>query len=165
MAPCLSRPPATPMPPIPTQGPKRWQSGDWEPSRGWGPCPCLTQGLQFPVTPTLPSRLRLLGTGWGELGTGFFGAPTACQTLALCFSGILQQPSGRVRGENRPRGEQAPPGHLAPWQPPSFLSCRDRKKKRFVGQSGQEDKKKIKTESGRYISSSYKRDLYPEGWG
>nr|XP_004611249.1 unnamed protein product [Sorex araneus] len=36
----------------------------------------------------------------------------------------------------------------------------DRKKKRFVGQTGQEDKKKIKTESGRYISSSYKRDLY-----
>nr|XP_008508463.1 PREDICTED: LOW QUALITY PROTEIN: ATP-dependent RNA helicase DDX54 [Equus przewalskii] len=36
----------------------------------------------------------------------------------------------------------------------------DRKKKRFVGQSGQEDKKKIKTESGRYISSSCKRDLY-----
>ncbi|XP_039724132.1 ATP-dependent RNA helicase DDX54 [Pteropus medius] len=36
----------------------------------------------------------------------------------------------------------------------------DRKKKRFVGQSGQEDKKKIKTESGRYISSSYKQDLY-----
>ncbi|XP_042767263.1 ATP-dependent RNA helicase DDX54 [Panthera leo] len=36
----------------------------------------------------------------------------------------------------------------------------DRKKKRFVGQSGQEDKKKIKTESGHYISSSYKRDLY-----
>ncbi|KAM5311720.1 ATP-dependent RNA helicase DDX54 [Glossophaga mutica] len=36
----------------------------------------------------------------------------------------------------------------------------DRKKKRFVGQSGQEDKKKIKTESGHYISSSYKQDLY-----
>ncbi|XP_011853332.1 PREDICTED: ATP-dependent RNA helicase DDX54 [Mandrillus leucophaeus] len=36
----------------------------------------------------------------------------------------------------------------------------DRKKKRFVGKSGQEDKKKIKTESGRYINSSYKRDLY-----
>ncbi|XP_053443868.1 ATP-dependent RNA helicase DDX54 isoform X1 [Nycticebus coucang] len=36
----------------------------------------------------------------------------------------------------------------------------DRKKKRFVGQSGQEDKKKIKTESGSFISSSYKRDLY-----
>lgn len=34
-----------------------------------------------------------------------------------------------------------------------------------MGQSGQEDKKKIKTESGRYISSSYKRDLYPEGRG
>lgn len=35
-----------------------------------------------------------------------------------------------------------------------------------MGQSGQEDKKKIKTESGRYISSSYKRDLYPGGgWG
>lgn len=32
-----------------------------------------------------------------------------------------------------------------------------------MGQSGQEDKKKIKTESGRYISSSYKRDLYPKG--
>ncbi|EHA97657.1 ATP-dependent RNA helicase DDX54 [Heterocephalus glaber] len=36
----------------------------------------------------------------------------------------------------------------------------DRKKKRFVGQAGQDDKKKIKTESGRYISSSYRRDLY-----
>lgn len=39
-----------------------------------------------------------------------------------------------------------------------------------MGQSGQEDKKKIKTESGQYISSSYKRDLYPKGqteirWG
>lgn len=47
----------------------------------------------------------------------------------------------------------------------SHLPFRDRKKKRFVGQSGQEDKKKIKTESGRYISSSYKRDLYPERLG
>ncbi|KAM5238609.1 ATP-dependent RNA helicase DDX54 isoform 2-T2 [Ctenodactylus gundi] len=36
----------------------------------------------------------------------------------------------------------------------------DRRKKRFVGQSGQEHKKKIKTESGHYVSSSYKRDLY-----
>ncbi|XP_006901049.1 PREDICTED: ATP-dependent RNA helicase DDX54 isoform X2 [Elephantulus edwardii] len=36
----------------------------------------------------------------------------------------------------------------------------DRKKKRFVGQTQQEEKKKIKTESGRYINSSYKRDLY-----
>ncbi|KAM6155282.1 ATP-dependent RNA helicase DDX54 [Rhynchocyon petersi] len=36
----------------------------------------------------------------------------------------------------------------------------DRKKKRFVGQTQQGDKKKIKTESGSYVSSSYKRDLY-----
>ncbi|NXY76919.1 DDX54 helicase, partial [Glareola pratincola] len=47
----------------------------------------------------------------------------------------------------------------------------DRKKKRFVGQTGQEDKKKVRTESGRYISSSYKNNLYPaclrrgEDWG
>lgn len=116
------------------------------------------------MTPTLPLRLRLLGTGGEGQGTGLYWAPTACQTLPYGFSGI-RQPSGRVRRENRPRGEQATLGHLLPWQPPSFLSCRDRKKKRFVGQSGQEDKKKIKTESGRYISSSYKRDLYPEGWG
>lgn len=68
------------------------------------------------------------------------------------------------------RGKQAPRqvGHLPPQhtsQVPNSFSHRDRKKKRFVGQSGQEDKKKIKTESGRYISSSYKRDLYPEGRG
>lgn len=48
---------------------------------------------------------------------------------------------------------------------PHPVPCRDRKKKRFVGQTGQEDKKKIKTESGRFISSSYKRDLYPGGRG
>lgn len=85
-------------------------------------------------------------------------------TGALLF---WNPPTTQWEGQGRkqaPRGAD-PPGHLAPWQPPSFLSCRDRKKKRFVGQSGQEDKKKIKTESGRYISSSYKRDLYPEGWG
>lgn len=41
------------------------------------------------------------------------------------------------------------------------VSRRDRKKKRFVGQTGQEDKKKVRTESGRYISSSYKNNLYP----
>jgi len=42
------------------------------------------------------------------------------------------------------------------------LSRRDRKKKRFVGQTGQEEKKKkVRTESGRYISSSYKNNLYP----
>ncbi|NXC77537.1 DDX54 helicase, partial [Anhinga anhinga] len=39
----------------------------------------------------------------------------------------------------------------------------DRKKKRFVGQTGQESKKKVQTESGRYISSSYKNNLY-EKW-
>ncbi|NWH77969.1 DDX54 helicase, partial [Piaya cayana] len=39
----------------------------------------------------------------------------------------------------------------------------DRKKKRFVGQTGQEDKKKVRTESGRYISSSYKNNIY-EKW-
>ncbi|OCT98143.1 hypothetical protein XELAEV_18010373mg [Xenopus laevis] len=39
----------------------------------------------------------------------------------------------------------------------------DRKKKKFVGTGGQEDKNKIKTESGRLISSSYKKNLY-EGW-
>uniref|UniRef100_F7CX84 ATP-dependent RNA helicase DDX54 n=2 Tax=Xenopus tropicalis TaxID=8364 RepID=F7CX84_XENTR len=39
----------------------------------------------------------------------------------------------------------------------------DRKKKKFVGTGGPEDKKKIKTESGRLISSSYKKNLY-EGW-
>ncbi|NXK05477.1 DDX54 helicase, partial [Herpetotheres cachinnans] len=39
----------------------------------------------------------------------------------------------------------------------------DRKKKRFIGQTGQEDKKKVRTESGRYISSSYKNNLY-EKW-
>ncbi|XP_053136337.1 ATP-dependent RNA helicase DDX54 [Hemicordylus capensis] len=39
----------------------------------------------------------------------------------------------------------------------------DRKRKRFVGQTGQEDKKKIRTESGAYINSSYKSNLY-EKW-
>ncbi|XP_035196893.1 ATP-dependent RNA helicase DDX54 [Oxyura jamaicensis] len=39
----------------------------------------------------------------------------------------------------------------------------DRKKKRFVGQTGQEDKKKVRTESGRFISGSYKNNLY-EKW-
>ncbi|KAM8961328.1 ATP-dependent RNA helicase DDX54 [Pelodytes ibericus] len=39
----------------------------------------------------------------------------------------------------------------------------DRKKKKFVGTGGQEDKKKIRTESGRLISSSYKKNIY-EDW-
>ncbi|XP_030075539.1 ATP-dependent RNA helicase DDX54 isoform X2 [Microcaecilia unicolor] len=38
----------------------------------------------------------------------------------------------------------------------------DRKKKKFVGRTGQEGKKKIKTESGKLISSSYKRNLYSD---
>lgn len=52
-------------------------------------------------------------------------------------------------------------GSHHPVPPLSALSHRDRKKKRFVGQTGQEDKKKVRTESGRYISSSYKNNLYP----
>ncbi|XP_040272589.1 ATP-dependent RNA helicase DDX54 isoform X2 [Bufo bufo] len=39
----------------------------------------------------------------------------------------------------------------------------DRKKKKFVGAGGNENKKKIKTESGRVISSSYKSNIY-EDW-
>ncbi|KAM9329373.1 ATP-dependent RNA helicase DDX54 [Gastrophryne carolinensis] len=39
----------------------------------------------------------------------------------------------------------------------------DRKKKKFVGGGGHEDKKKIRTESGRLISSSYKTNKY-EDW-
>jgi len=41
------------------------------------------------------------------------------------------------------------------------VSSRDRKKKRFVGQSGnQGNNKKIKTESGQWINASYKSDAY-----
>ncbi|XP_072271416.1 ATP-dependent RNA helicase DDX54 [Pyxicephalus adspersus] len=39
----------------------------------------------------------------------------------------------------------------------------DRKKKKFVGSGGHEDKKKVRTESGRLISSSYKKNIY-EDW-
>ncbi|CAI9598574.1 unnamed protein product, partial [Staurois parvus] len=39
----------------------------------------------------------------------------------------------------------------------------DRKKKKFVGAGGHEDKKKVRTESGRLISSSYKTNIY-EDW-
>ncbi|XP_053324770.1 ATP-dependent RNA helicase DDX54 [Spea bombifrons] len=39
----------------------------------------------------------------------------------------------------------------------------DRKKKKFVGAGGQDDKKKIRTESGRLINSSYKKNIY-EDW-
>lgn len=37
---------------------------------------------------------------------------------------------------------------------------RDRKRKKFVGDSGQEKQKKIKTESGHYINASYKSSAY-----
>lgn len=37
---------------------------------------------------------------------------------------------------------------------------RDRKRKKFVGDSGTEKQKKIKTESGHYIKASYKSSAY-----
>ncbi|KAJ7309611.1 hypothetical protein JRQ81_007665 [Phrynocephalus forsythii] len=77
----------------------------------------------------------------------------------LCISGegsaFEQQASGAVLDlmgdENQSMNKNK---HLLKW---------DRKRKRFVGQTGQEDKKKIRTESGAYISSSYKSNLY-EKW-
>ena len=41
-----------------------------------------------------------------------------------------------------------------------WLTCRDRKRKKFVGDSGAEKQKKIKTESGHYIKASYKSSAY-----
>lgn len=73
----------------------------------------------------------------------------------------LNLPNNAMRGQ-RDTGPEGKRATSLRGTPPNS-SHRDRKKKRFVGQSGQEDKKKIKTESGRYISSSYKRDLYPGG--
>lgn len=73
----------------------------------------------------------------------------------------LSPPNNPMRGQ-RDTGLEGKRATTLCGTPPNS-SHRDRKKKRFVGQSGQEDKKKIKTESGRYISSSYKRDLYPGG--
>ena len=40
------------------------------------------------------------------------------------------------------------------------LISRDRKRKKFVGDSGTEKQKKIKTESGHYIKASYKSSAY-----
>lgn len=40
---------------------------------------------------------------------------------------------------------------------------RDRKKKRFVRESGKEDKKKIKTESGQIVGNKNRKNLYPSG--
>ena len=42
------------------------------------------------------------------------------------------------------------------------ICCRDRKRKKFVGETGKEGRKKIKTESGGWISSSYKTNAYQE---
>ena len=75
----------------------------------------------------------------------------------------LNPPNNPMRGQ-RDTGPEGKRATSLRGTPPNS-SHRDRKKKRFVGQSGQEDKKKIKTESGRYISSSYKRDLYPGAAG
>lgn len=45
-----------------------------------------------------------------------------------------------------------------------LLMFRDRKKKRFVGTTGNQGKnKKIKTESGQWINASYKSDAYQVG--
>lgn len=41
-----------------------------------------------------------------------------------------------------------------------FTVCRDRKRKKFVSTTEGSRPKKIKTESGIYISASYKSNLY-----
>lgn len=41
-----------------------------------------------------------------------------------------------------------------------YRTCRDRKRKKFVGDSSAEKQKKIKTESGHYIKASYKSSAY-----
>ncbi|PIO36285.1 hypothetical protein AB205_0152430 [Aquarana catesbeiana] len=54
--------------------------------------------------------------------------------------------------------------YYIPYRPKDFESEKgDRKKKKFVGAGGHEDKKKVRTESGRLISSSYKTNKY-EDW-
>ena len=37
---------------------------------------------------------------------------------------------------------------------------RDRKRKKFVGESGKEGQKRVKTESGTWIAASYKSNAY-----
>ena len=40
--------------------------------------------------------------------------------------------------------------------------CRDRKRKRFIGEGTEANKKKkIKTESGHWIDATYKSGMYP----
>ena len=43
-----------------------------------------------------------------------------------------------------------------------LVDCRDRKRKKFVSDTGKEARKKLKTESGGWISSSYKSNAYQE---
>lgn len=74
------------------------------------------------------------------------------KTISCCLGH-----AGGVRAEMPGKKEG---GGCSSTSPPSVLP-RDRKKKRFVGLTGQEDRKKVRTESGRYISGSYKNNLYP----
>lgn len=117
------------------------------------------------MTPTLPLRLRLSGTGGEGRGRASIGHLLHARHCHTAFLESSNDPVGGSGEKTGPEGSRPPWATFLRGSPPSFLSCRDRKKKRFVGQSGQEDKKKIKTESGRYISSSYKQDLYPEDGG
>ena len=41
------------------------------------------------------------------------------------------------------------------------VSCRDRKKKKFVQVDSDQKNKRVKTESGAWISASYKTNMYP----
>lgn len=127
--------------------------------------PAPGPGPPVPNNPHAAFETQAIRDRWGGAGDRpLLGTYCMPDTATWPF---WNPPATQWQGQGRkqaPRGA-ATLGPPPPWQPPSFLSCRDRKKKRFVGQTGQEDKKKIKTESGRYISSSYKRDLYPEGWG
>lgn len=43
----------------------------------------------------------------------------------------------------------------------SDVFSRDRKRKKFITESGEGKAKKIKTESGNWIPASYKSNLYP----
>lgn len=98
---------------------KRWQSGDWEPSRGWGPCPCLTQGLQFPVTPTLLSRLRLLGQVGGSWGQAFIGHLLHARHWHSAFLESSNNPVGGSGEKTGPEGSRPPRATLLRGSPPA----------------------------------------------
>lgn len=98
---------------------KRWQSGDWEPSRGWGPCPCLTQGLQFPVTPTLPSRLRLLGQVGGSWGQAFIRHLLHARHWHSAFLESSNNPVGGSGEKTGPEGSRPPRATLLRGSPPA----------------------------------------------